>query len=70
MNQLTAAEIAFLKQMRPVRIADYAEKLFFKHSDRFLLMSATWISPQQAEVDLRSPTRQKTPVGADFEARF
>lgn len=38
--------------LRPITVADFAQDLFFKHSTKFLMMSATLISPHQMAIDL------------------
>jgi len=37
---------------KPVRVADYAQELLWRHSKRFLVMSATVVSPEQMAADL------------------
>jgi len=37
---------------KPVRVADYAQALLWRHSRKFLLMSATIVSPEQMAADL------------------
>lgn len=37
---------------KPVRVADYAQELLWSHSKKFLLMSATVVSPEQMAADL------------------
>ena len=54
--------------LRPVTVSHHAQPLFFQHSKKFLMMSATMISPHQMAIDLGLEPEQwnSVHVGSTF----